>query len=347
MGGKNMTKEFIKKSWVVGLTVLFIIGGLTSNIGADDNGASNMRKTWYIDDDATYPGDGSITDPFKYIWQGTENATSGDELSIASGDYFENVVIDKEDLDLQWHGSDIIGSDTGIPVISGNYKGCVIEIQDSEVNLKELHITASGITARDAGIYMGQEIEYTTIDKCEISDCYYGIWSHKEEFGSTDHTFNNNIIYDIEDSGIIASFSDDMKILNNIITDCKRCGIFIHDCNKAIIDGNTCEDNRYGIGVDVGVDNDITSNTCKGNSVWGFYIVNGLGNTIKGNNFMDNGQKGQATWVEYNFFGSNQWTNNYWGKPGVFIHIIIGVVRKADVDIPWFRLGLFPASSPN
>jgi len=334
-----MQKNLFRKGIITGIIVMFIIGGLNSNIGASDFGPSSMGTTWYIDDDCPCPGDGSLSDPFCAIWQGIENATSGDVLSIASGEYYENIIIDKK-LTLQWHGSDICGTDTGIPIINGGYKGCVIEIHASEVQIREIHITASGKTGRDAGIYLEGDFKHIKILDSKITDCFYGIWSHRVRCIDTltYHEFSRNTIDNIEAQGILASFSDEMSILNNKITNCGYCGIFLHHCNKCLIEGNTCENNRHGIGIDVGVDNDITLNTLQNNIQWGFFIVSGNANTIKSNNFEKNGEEGQATFVEYCIFNGNNWINNYWGTPSFIIHIIWGVLRLSFIDIPWPRI---------
>lgn len=338
-----MKKIFFNKSWVVGLTILFIVGSLTSNIVADDIGSPIMGTTWYIDDDAIPPYDGTLENPFRYIWQGIENATSGanDILTIASGLYQENVIIDKEDITInKWKGEDL-------PIIDGGYEDCVIEIQASGVQIIEMKIIAGGKTARDAGIFIEEGTTDIKVLDCDISDCFHGIWSQRTDADEIFHTYSDNNIHSIMDSGILAHFSDELEILSNTVTNCGYCGILLMDCENCVISENVCENNHYGIGIDVGRKNEISENTCKDNDNWGFYIVNGLLNTIKLNNFLDNGQKGQATWVEYRWLGGNQWTNNYWGRPGLLIHIIGGSVRRGDVDIPWFRVDLFPSSSPN
>ncbi len=340
-----MIKVLLRKSWIVGLTVLFIVGGLTFNIGADDIGSPVKGTTWYIDDDAVPPYQGTINNPFKYIWQGIENATSGDDISIASGTYYECIYLDKE-LTLKWYGDDILGDDTGKPIINGGYESSVIEIHASGVDLVEIIIVASKKTGRNAGIYIEEGVKNIKIDDCEITDCYYGIWSHRTKADEIFHTYIDNKIDNIDDSGILAHFSDELDILNNQMMDCGYCGILLLDCEKCVIRENTCKNNQNGIAIDVGRKNEVIENTCDNNDKWGFYVVNGLLNTIKSNNFMNNGYKGQATWVEDKVIGSNQWTNNYWGRSSFVIHIIFGALRRGDVDYPWFRLDLFPSSSP-
>ena len=179
-----MKKKLLNKSWVVGLIVLFIVGGLTSNIGADDIGTSIMATTWYIDDDAVPPYLGTIDDPFKYIWQGIENATDGanDICTIAEGTYQENVIIDKEDLTLnKWKG-------TNLPKIDGGGEDSVIEIHKSGVQIIEMEVVDSGKSARDAGIYIEEGVKNVKyrgplnkkkiFKKDTISNCLFFIHDH-------------------------------------------------------------------------------------------------------------------------------------------------------------------------
>jgi len=338
-----MKKKFLNKRLVVALTLLFIVSGFTSIIEADEVETDIIGTIWYIDDDAIPPYQGTLEHPFKYIWQGIENSTSGvnDILTIASGAYNENVIIDKEDLTInKWKGDDL-------PIINGGYKDCCVEIQSSGVQIIDMKVIASGTTARDAGIYIEAGTTEVKVLDCDISDCFHGIWSHRTEADEIFHTYSDNNIHSIIDTGILARFSDELEILGNTITDCGYCGILLLDCENCVVSENVCENNQHGIGIDVGRKNEISENTCKENEKWGLYVVNGLLNTIKLNNFMDNGNPGQATWVEYRWVGGNQWTNNYWGKKSFIIHIIGGAVRRGDVDIPWFRVDLFPSSSPN
>lgn len=342
-----MKKQFLKNKWIVSLMFLFIVCSLTSNIGAGNIGSSSVGSAWYIDDDATYPGSGSELDPFKYIWQGIENATSGDDIRIASGIYYECNYLDKK-LTLNWYGKDILGDDTGRPIINGSYKSSVIEVHASDVKILNIIVVSGEKTGRSAGIYIEDSVKNVEINNCEISDCYFGIWSHRTKADKVFHKYIDNKIYDIINSGIIASLSDELDIINNTITNCGNCGILLLDCENCNINANVCEKNHNGIGVDVGRKNNIIKNTCKNNDKWGFYIVNGLLNTIKENNFIDNGGKGQATWVEDRIIGNNQWTNNYWGSKFYFIiHIIGGSYRRGDIDYPFIRFDLFPSSNPN
>jgi len=349
-----MKNELFKKGWAVGLMVLFIVGGLTSNIGADDIRPTNTRGIVYVDDDAICPGHGTEAAPYCRIRYAIENTSSSDTIMVASGTYNENsgtynenIVIDKE-LTIDWYGGDINGTDTGIPIIDGSNTGCVIEIRASHVNIKRMHITNSGDTGRDAGIYIEDYNKDVTINNCEISDCHFGIWIFRTSVAGKDtvHTIQLNNIHHIQRQGILISFSDGNIISDNTVTDCGLHGIHLLDCEQNSITGNTLEDNRNGIVIDVGRENEISGNTCQSNDNYGFLISSDIKSRITGNNFMGNGEEGgtQAYWEHYNFIQSTIWNGNWWGRPAGLIKIIWGTVLR-NIPIPWFTIEPFPANS--
>ena len=62
----------LKKYLVVGILFLFIGAGILPKVLSEKPTDPNKI---YIDDDALYPGQGTEDRPYKYIWQGIQNAS--------------------------------------------------------------------------------------------------------------------------------------------------------------------------------------------------------------------------------------------------------------------------------
>lgn len=303
---------------------------------------SNLRGTIYVDDDAPGPGTGTLANPYQKIQYGIDNASSNDDIKIASGDYHENIIIDRQ-LTLDWHGSDILGSDTGIPNIDGGGVGIVLLIRHSDVTIKQLSVTNSGKTDLDTGIYLGEDCTDVTLLDNKITDCFYGIWVKRYTVHETNHKIRNNYIANITDQGMVISLSDGNEIYENTVTNCGYYGIHLLDCNENRIKQNTISNNQFGLIIDVGIENEAENNICENNDQYGFIVVNTQKTVITNNNFMNNGV-GQATWINCR---GDKWFQNYWGKKLFGIHLVFGSLRGADISIPWFRIELNPSPNPN
>ncbi len=327
---------------VILIIIVMLLSITTTSIQANRMEPLNQRGTIYVDDDAPNPGTGTLNDPYRYIQYAIDNSSSSDDIKIASGTYYENIIID-EKLTLDWHGSDIFGTDTGIPVIDGSGQGIVILVRNPDVTIKKLAITNSGKTDLDAGIYLGEECTDITLLENEITDCYYGIWVKRYTVHETNHEIRNNYVANIIDQGIVISLSDGNEIYENTVINCGYHGIHLLDCNENRIKQNTISDNEFGLIIDVGIENEVENNLCENNSQYGFIVVNTQKTVITNNNFINNGV-GQATWINSR---GDKWFHNYWGKKFFGIHLVIGSLRGADISIPWFRIELNPSTNPN
>ena len=142
---------------VIGIVVLFVGASVVPSIcgsnGEMNNSSTILQDDIYVDDDSPCPGSGTIEWPYCKIQYAIDNASNGDDVKVASGEYFENIVVDQE-LTLDWHGGDIIGNDTGMPVIDGGGVGNVICLTEnaSRVTITAFIIQNSG-PLNGAGIY--------------------------------------------------------------------------------------------------------------------------------------------------------------------------------------------------
>ena len=338
-----MKKLFRKTEAIVILLSLLCLVAYSPNSIAFNQSQNTTKLTIFVDDDAISPGHGTEDAPYSMIRYAIENASIDDDIKIASGNYYENLVVDIEKLSLAWHGSDINGTDQGIPIIDGGGTGIVILVRNEEVQISNLRIINSGKTDLDAGIYIGKESVEVTISDCEIFDCFYGIWAKRIYPEQTDHVITNNLIENMDCTGIYLMFSDSNSIYENIVRNCSRHGIHIMDGNENRLRDNICEYNEFGITIDVGLENEVEHNTCKDNTNWGFIVIHTIKTVITDNNFYDNGV-GQATWINCIL---DKWYHNYWGKKLYIIHIVFGQLRGADLSVPFIKIELMPAASPN
>ena len=186
-----MNKNIVRKGYAAALLFLLCTAVLQFQVIGDTSEPLQTRETVYVDDDAECPGHGTLYAPYCSIQYAIDNADDGDDIKIASGEYFENILIGKE-ITLDWHGSDINGSDTGIPIINGEGIGIVILIRSSDVVIEQCSIINSGSTDLDAGIYVGEESSDVTILNNEITNCYYGVWTPSFCFNNDNERCNSN-----------------------------------------------------------------------------------------------------------------------------------------------------------
>lgn len=99
-----------------------------ADVNGSDSGSASVfsfapRNTWYVDASATPPGLGTLAQPYASIQYAVDQPTtvSGDTISIASGTYFENVVIDGKTLAL-------VGAGPTLPLIDGQQAAPCIRI---------------------------------------------------------------------------------------------------------------------------------------------------------------------------------------------------------------------------
>jgi len=148
----------------------------------------NLNKTWYVDDDATYPFFGTKENPFRYIQNGIDNGITfdGDTVYVFNGTYNETVVVYKS--------INLIGEDKNTTFIIGD------EI-NSSVSIIINHVIISGFTIKndnDVGIDLSSSS--IRISDSIITTNRVGIRGLEESFDNTiyHNIFINNIkhVYD-------------------------------------------------------------------------------------------------------------------------------------------------------
>jgi len=121
-------------------------------------------KTWTVDDDGSAD--------FHTIQQAINMASEGDTISVYSGAYHENVVVNKT--------VSLIGMNRNTTVIDGN--GAWLDVITIEANW--VNITGFSVTGGDSAIYFSGYCSNTSIINCNIYNNDKGLYS----YGLCSHT---------------------------------------------------------------------------------------------------------------------------------------------------------------
>ncbi len=178
--------------------------------------------------------------PGQSIAAAVRSAHDGDTIEVASGDYTENLVIDKP-LTLQGRNR---------PRISGNKNADVIRVRASDVLIQGFIVKDSGIdlTAQNAGIYIQPHSDRVTVQDCELTNILFGIWLE----GSKDARIVRNTIVgqsallsSARGNGIQVYNTKGVQIIENNIS-YTRDGIYVDVSQYALFRGNKMHHLRYG-----------------------------------------------------------------------------------------------------
>lgn len=300
---------FRKISTIVIISMLVGLG-LVPNIAAEE---PFLAKTIYVDDDSTYPGNGSINWPYKYIWQGIENSSEGDTIFVRCGTYNESLTIkNKKELKL-------IGENRSLTVIDGDIHNDTVYIYDSNITIANFTISGSGISGienggKTRGIYVAEcqsstGPPVTDNPSCNIfnntitnnGDGIYILHSY------TYFIHNNSIISNL-DNGIVLAESSEGYIVDNYIAKNGKSmkdgdGIEIHEnALFTFIKDNIIEDNKAdGIWSDGSEKARIYNNTIIKNENNGInFKKTSVDSWIKNNTISDNKRNGISVWGSSN-----------------------------------------------
>lgn len=211
------------------------------------------------------------------LQEAIDKASVNSILKLPNGTYLGNININKP--------ITIIGNGNNV-IIQGENKNSVININSSNVILKNLIIQGSGnrLDNRDAGIKISNS-KGSVIDGCTIKDSLYGIDMGMVEDSTIQNNFitsknfdislrgnalklyysNNNIIrnneiYDTKD--IILSYSNNNFFTQNHIAK-SRFGMHIIKSHKNTIENNHFEFNSVGLIFAGAKDTTVINNTIK------------------------------------------------------------------------------------
>ncbi len=313
-----MKNDLVRKELVLGIIILFVGASVVPSIsglnGEMNNSSIILQDVIYADDDSPCPGDGTIEWPYCKIQYAIDNASNGDDVRVASGEYFENIVVDQE-LNLDWYGGDIIGNDTGMPVIDGGGVGNVICLTEnaSRVTITAFIIQNSG-PLNGAGIY-GQYPEAINIEGNVIINNSRGIHFYTLKTSNIHRNIVSNNNWGIHLNGAVLCTVQNNWIMNN-----SHCGIALEDSVSIDVKENEIRDNRLWAGIML-------------------YRSSDFG--ITQNNFIDNGEDGKTHSFAVNCHTFMGFASNYYHPRNLdrsfnwYLHVgIVHVKRIPDLYLP-------------
>jgi parallel beta-helix repeat protein len=232
------------------------------------------------------------------------DANPGDTIFVYIGTYIENVIINKNNLNL-------IGEDTNSTIIDGDGNGDVVYISGGQVTFTGFTIQNSGSICYNGGIHINSD--YNNVSGNRIyNNAEIGVWLDS----SDDNIVNNNII---ENNGLDGLWIDSSKyntVSNNFINSNNDDGIVVKDSTQ-----NTITENNIGFNDDNGtsifspsIDNNFVKNVIRSNNENGIYI-NASNNNIYHNSFIHNmlnaNDEGENNWDDGYPSGGNFWSDYF------------------------------------
>jgi len=232
-----------------------------------------------------------VPDDYPTIQAAVDAAIAGDIILVASGTYYENMVIAKS-LTLKGAGSDIT-------IIDGGGKGTGVEITADNVNINGFTIRNSG-----DGIHLHMCNGATVSDNKITLNKNDGIWIET----SNSNTIRGNTITSNNLCGIFMEDSSGNTISNNAITSNVYEGVYLYDSSDNTVSGNTItlHDNWAAISLESSSGNTISNNTMLSNRFGISLYEDSNGNTIVGNTILNSEYVG----VELFYSGDNTFYHN-------------------------------------
>jgi len=253
-----------------------------------------------------------VPEDYPTIQAAINAASPGDTIKVASGTYYEHIIVNKSNLKL-------MGEDPHNTIIDGNWT-------DNVVTVTVDNVSVSGFTIKNAdslahsGIY--------------LYNCSGSVIS------------GNTIIFNHWD-GISLYYTNNTTIIGNIIS-YSIAGIGLHNSHNNTIADNRITSNVRGIFLGYSSSNTITGNTIAYNnssfSSAGIFIAHAEGNTIYHNNFIDN-------WVAGEFgstYDGNIWDNgagegNFWDD---YTGEDLNGDGVGDTNLPHHGVDYYPLMNP-
>jgi parallel beta-helix repeat protein len=254
-----------------------------------------------------------VPNNYQTIQEAINNANAGDTIRVASGTYYEHVVVNKtltlvgEKVNASLpdaNGNGVVttvdGDNTTSPVIDGNGTGVVVDISANNVTLSGFSITNGGSEWWPACNVLVQG-NFTTVSENNIMDnaCYGMIVDFSHGNSIVDNVIANNGVGVYLWHSTYDLLPENNFVSRNVLINNSDSGISLLLSRNNVVTGNTILHNGVGIAVSDSQANEISLNRIGNNSV-GLRLENGggSGSIIYSNNLVNNTKQAEIQ-LEY------------------------------------------------
>jgi len=259
--------------------------------------------TWVVDDDGT-PG---VDCNYTTIQAAIDNASAGDTIQVAAGNYTENVVVNKT--------VSLVGENRSTTIIDAGGSGDVVNITSDWVNVSGLSIINGGPIADVDGGLVLSNADHCHIHDNNVSYNNQGIWLNA---GSSHNAISDNIVFGNGQDGIALWSSSSNNVTNNTAFGNAARGVYLFSSDQCNVTDNSAYGNLLiGIAFVSSSNNSISFNNVTSNTNHGILLKTASNdNVVRGNNISSNGQycvrimsSGSNLVYNNNFIGNNGGTN--------------------------------------
>ncbi len=250
-----------------------------------------------------------LVTPQQNLQQILDHANNGDVISLSSGEYLGNFVINK--------AITLTTAPQNNAIINAQGKGNALLLKSSNISIENLTIINWGddLTAQNAGIYSNKN-DNIVIKNNELSGDGFGIWLQKaNQVKILKNKIKGSLTLRSADkgNGIQLSSVKNAHVFQNE-TSHVRDGLYIIASQNNIIEGNILHDLRYGIHYMYSYDNSVINNHAY-NTRAGYALMSSRRLTIEGNLTTDSEDYGfLLNYITQSSFKNNI-VRNVWTKP--------------------------------
>jgi parallel beta-helix repeat protein len=237
---------------------------------------------------------------YSSIQGAVDNATDGSTVYVSSGEYSENLVINKS--------INLVGENMETAIIDGMSNGTVVYVDSDNVSISDFKLRYSGCSCSDYyGVDVGSGRQNISIISNDIFSDSTGILVRK---GQGILIARNNITFS-RDYSIVIEDSIGIQLLENSVAD-NLNQIDVSNSTQMAIVNNKMMNDGNGIAFTRSNNNTLVGNIIASNSLYGLYLSESNNNVFVRNSLQSNGRnvyvRNSTDYWDDGFEG-NYWSN--------------------------------------